>query len=81
MIIALIYPIGFLLTLTFFKYFGERLGFNYDEWSENSWYDDWESNADAYLAFSTLWFVVMPMMTVVGIVVLLRKLSKWYLKL
>jgi len=81
MIIALIYPLGFLLTLAFFKHFGERLGFNYDEWSENSWYDDWESNADAYLAFATLWFVVMPIITAVGIVVLLRKFSKWYLKL
>ena len=49
--LMLIYPIGFLITLTFFKYFGKRIGFDYDP-PHDEYYDDWNSNSDAYFCFS-----------------------------
>jgi len=81
MIIALIYPIGFLLTLTFFKYFGKRIGFDYDEWNKDGYYDDWENNEQAYFGFATMWFMIVPMLIIVGLFKGLYIISKWYLKL
>ena len=81
MIIALIYPIGFLLTLTFFKYFGKRIGFDYDEWNKDGYYDDWENNEQAYFGFATMWFMIVPILIAVGLFKGLYAISKWYLKL
>ena len=81
MILILIYPLGFLITLTFFKYFGKRIGFDYDEWNKDGWYDDWESNEQAYFGFATMWFMVVPVLIVVGMYKGLYAISKWYLKL
>ena len=82
MIIALIYLIGFLLALTFLKYFGKRLGIDYDN-EEKTYanYDDWDNNEQAYFGFSIFWFALVPVGIVVGIFVLLQKFSKWYLSL
>ena len=81
-ILMLIYPVGFLLTLTFFKYFGKRIGFDYDRNANDiDWYDDWENNEEAYIGFSTMWFMVMPVLLIVGIFKILVKFSTWYLKL
>jgi uncharacterized membrane protein YkvI len=74
----IIYLIGFFLTLTFLKYYGVKIGFDYDK-QENSW-DDWDSNAQAYTAFSIMWFAVVPMWTVAAIMVGTYKFCKWYLK-
>ena len=81
MIIALIYPLGFLLTLTFFKYFGKRIGFDYDDYDKSAWYDDWESNEEAYFGLSTMWFMIVPVLIAVGLFKGLYIISKWYLKL
>ena len=82
MIIALIYPVGFLLTLTFLKYFGKRIGFDYSNQDDSGgWYDDWESNEQAYFAFATMWFMIVPVLIVVGLFKGLYMISKWYLKL
>jgi uncharacterized paraquat-inducible protein A len=78
-LIMLIYPIGFLLTLTFFKYFGVKIGLDYDEWSKNEWYDDYESNAEAYLVFSVAWPITMTLLIVIGTWALLRVLVDLYL--
>jgi len=78
-LIMIIYPIGFLLTLTFFKYFGVKIGFDYDEWSKNEWYDDYESNAEAYLVFSVAWPLTMTLLIVIGTWALLRVLVDLYL--
>lgn len=82
MIIALIYLIGFLLALTFLKYFGKRLGIDYDN-EEKTYanFDDWDNNEQAYFGFSIFWFALVPIGIVVGIFVLLQKFSKWYLNL
>ena len=84
MILMVIYPIGFLLTLTFFKFFGEKVGMGgydrfgtYDEYN----YDDWESNDEAFFGFSLAWFMVMPVLILVGLFKLLFLFSKWYLNL
>jgi ABC-type dipeptide/oligopeptide/nickel transport system permease subunit len=79
MIYILIYIIGFILTLTFLKLFGKKIGIDYDPPHEPD-YDDWENNAQAYLAFSITWIVTVPMFTVVVIVKLLYKFSQWFLK-
>lgn len=79
---VLLYFIGFFLTLTFFKFFGERIGMNYDqphpEWSD---WDDWDNNAQAYIAFSLAWFIVIPVLVIVGLFKLFVLFSKWYLEL
>ena len=79
-ILMIIYPIGFLLTLTFFKHFGKRIGFDYDrQHDEETWYDDWDSNAQAYLTFSLGWFVVMPILIIVAIWAVLNVFAEWYI--
>jgi hypothetical protein len=79
-LIMIIYPIGFLLTLTFFKYFGKRIGFDYDKYaSEGGWYDDWESNAQAFTAFSVCWPITMTMLLVIGTFKMIFKFGKWYI--
>jgi hypothetical protein len=79
MIYILIYIIGFILTLTFLKLFGKKIGIDYDPPHEPD-YDDWENNAQAYLSFSITWIITAPMFTVVVIVKLLYKFSQWFLK-
>jgi ABC-type dipeptide/oligopeptide/nickel transport system permease subunit len=79
MIYILIYIIGFILTLTFLKLFGKKMEIDYDPPHEPD-YDDWENNAQAYLAFSITWIATVPMFTVVVIVKLLYKFSQWFLK-
>jgi hypothetical protein len=79
MIYILIYIIGFILTLTFLKLYGKKMEIDYDSPHEPD-YDDWENNAQAYLAFSITWIVTVPMFTVVVIVKLLYKFSQWFLK-
>ena len=79
MIYIIIYIIGFILTLTFLKLYGKKIGIDYDPPHEPD-YDDWENNAQAYLAFSITWIATVPMFTVVVIVKLLYKFSQWFLK-
>jgi hypothetical protein len=81
MITALIiYAIGFLLTLTFFKYFGVKLGFDYERWAnETNWYDDWESNHQAFTAFSLFWPIMIPMLLIMGIFKMIFKFGKWFI--
>jgi len=80
--IITIYIIGFFLTLTFFKYFGVKIGFDYDKYaSEGGWYDDWESNEQAFTAFSLFWPVIIPMMLIIGIFKMIFIFGKWYIKL
>jgi hypothetical protein len=78
--LMLIYPIGFLLTLTFYKYFGKKIGFDYDPPHEDC-YDDWDSNSSAYLAFSIGWPIIVPLLLIAGFFKLMHRLTEWYLKL
>ena len=79
MIHVLIYIIGFILTMTFLKLFGKKMGFNYDP-PHYSDYNDYSDNAQAYLLFSLTWFVTAPMFLIAGTFQLLYKFSQWFLK-
>ena len=78
MIYILIYIIGFILTLTFLKVFGERMGIDYDSVDNN--YDDWQNNAQAYLSFSITWVITAPMFIIVILIKSLYKFTQWFLK-
>jgi hypothetical protein len=80
MIFLIIYIVGFILTLIFFKLFGKKIGFDYDP-PHSDGYDDWESNAHAYLSFSLGWFIVMPALLITAIFVPLYMFTKWFLRL
>jgi hypothetical protein len=78
--IVTIYIIGFFITLTFFKYFGVKIGFDYTRNANDiDWYDDWSSNEQAFTAFSIFWPVIIPMLLVVGSFKLVFSFCKWYL--
>ena len=79
MIFFLFYIIGFILTLTFLKLFGKKMGIDYDPPHEPD-YDDYKNNAEAYLFFSLSWFVTAPIFLVVVIAQLLYKFAQWFLK-
>ena len=79
MIFFLFYIIGFILTLTFLKLFGKKMGIDYDPPHEPD-YDDYDNNAQAYLTFSLTWFVTAPMFIIVATIQLLYKFAQWFLK-
>ena len=75
-----IYIIGFLLTLTFFKYFGVKIGFDYTRNANDiDWYDDWESNEQAFTAFSIFWPIIIPMLLILGSWKTIFTFGKWFL--
>ena len=79
-LIMIIYPIGFLLTLTFFKYFGVKIGFDYTRNANDiDWYDDWESNEQAFTAFSLFWPIIIPMLLILGSWKTIFTFGKWFL--
>lgn len=73
----IIYIIGFLLTLTFFKLFGVKIGFDY---TNNTSYDDWHSNEQAFTAFSLFWPIIIPMLLIIGSFKMVFKFGEWYIK-
>jgi hypothetical protein len=80
--IITIYIIGFFLTLTFFKYFGVKIGFDYTRNANDiyhDWYDDWENNEQAFTTFSIFWPVIIPMLLLMGIWKIVFKFGKWFL--
>ena len=79
MIYILIYIIGFILTLTFLRLFGKKIGIDYDPPHEPD-YDDWQNNAQAYLFFSITWIVTAPMFLFVVLIKSLYKFTQWFLK-
>ena len=79
MIFILFYIIGFILTLTFLKLFGKKMGFDYDPPHEND-YDDYDNNAQAYLTFSIVWIITVPMFIVFATIQLLYKFTQWFMK-
>ena len=54
-IILIVYGIGFILSLIFLSYFGKKIGWGHYDPPHDDYYDDYDSNADAYFAFSTMW--------------------------
>ena len=79
MIYILFYITGFMFSLTFFKLYGKKIGFDYDL-PHDDYHDDWDSNAQAYTWFSFFWFVIIPILTVIGVYKLISMFTHWYLK-
>jgi hypothetical protein len=79
MIYGLIYVVGFILTLTFLKLFGKKMGIDYDP-PHSPDYDDWDNNAQAYLFFSLVWIVTVPMFLIVIFFKSLYRFTQWFLK-
>ena len=79
MIFIIIYIFGFILTLTFLKLFGKKMGIDYDPPHEPD-YDDYKNNTEAYLFFSLSWFVTAPMFIIVIFFNSLYKFVQWFLK-
>ena len=63
----LIYVIGFSLTLAFLKVFGKKIGIDYSRDDDDSYYEDWGSNAEAYTVFSLLWVILVPIGIIIGL--------------
>jgi hypothetical protein len=71
-----IYVVGFLATLVFLIFFGKKIGIDYDP-PHPPYYDDYDSNGSAYLAFSLGWFIIVPAMLLInGILLLIKFIDK-----
>ena len=68
------YIIGFLITLTFLKFFGKALGLTAEHYN-------WDDDVDGYTMLSCIWFITIIVFTIRGIVKLVQKFTKWYLNL
>lgn len=72
-----VYLIGFILTMTFLKLFGKKILMDYDD---AGLYDDYHSNAEAYTAFSSAWFIITPIGIIIGFMSLIGRFGEWYMK-
>ena len=52
---VIFYIIGIVLTFAFFALFGKRIGIDYDAPKTYVTFDDWGSNAEAFVAFAIFW--------------------------
>lgn len=75
MLFFIIYIVCFLVTIISLHKWGKRMGFNYDQPHPSN--DDWDSNTQAYLVFSLVWFTFWPMVAATGIWRGLMMLSKY----
>jgi uncharacterized membrane protein YkvI len=77
--LIIIYILGFILTLVFFKLFGKKIDFDYSGKKDTD-YDDWESNAQAYTAFSIGWIIIIPVLLICGLWKTLLFIVKKFIK-
>jgi hypothetical protein len=73
-----IYILGIILSIFFLKKFGKRIGFDYTP-NKDSYWDDWQSNTEAYLAFSIVWPLFFAVLAFWGTWSLLFKFTDWVL--
>lgn len=62
----MIYIVGFILSILFWVKFHKRLGIDFDVPKTYVNYDDWDSNGSAFLFFSLMWPIVLPMGLLIG---------------
>lgn len=72
--IAGAYIIGFLITLTFLKFFGKALNLTAEHY-------EWGDDVDGYTVLSCIWFITIFIFIIRSIVKLVQKFTKWYLNL
>lgn len=76
-----IYLGGFLASLLFLTAFGKsKLNINYDD-DEDKWPDDWDTNAEAFVAWSIAWPVGFILLTIVGLWMGLTKTAQFLINL
>lgn len=81
MVIAfLLYIVGFVLSLWVMHNFKDELDINHYDPPHEPYYDDYESNATAYLSFSFMWPLYWLMMLVIFLWKLLVRLSESFQK-
>ena len=78
---VIVYVIGVVLTLLFLNKYGKQMELGDYDPPHDGWYDDYESNAQAWLSFSIVW----PMFWIIGILFgiysLLLQFSKYLYKI
>ncbi len=79
--VLIIYIAGFILSLFFLSAFGKKkLNIDYDN-VEDKWPDDWDSNAEAYVAWSIFWPVTSLLLCIAGVWVGLTKTAQFLINL
>ena len=81
MIYAAIYILGYFISIFVLKRYAVYMAIpDYDVSSESDWTsDDYDSNAKAYTAFSTIWPIFYTVYGIYGMHILFVKLTKWIL--
>jgi hypothetical protein len=75
--IILIYAAGFLLSLLILSAFGKsKMNIDFDN-DHDKWPDDWETNAEAYVAWSLAWPLGFILLSLVGVWAGLTKLTQF----
>ena len=81
LIIGIIYIVGFFVSLIFLSKFGEQIGWGgYDEPQDYSNYDDYSSNASAFLAFSMVWPLFYFMGIIIGVYTIMVKFTEFLIE-
>ena len=70
-----IYAAGFVVTFILLAIFGRKFGIDYDGPKDYSNYDDYNSNAEAYVAWSVAWPMLAFFGTFIGTYMLLTLLA------
>ena len=62
---CLVYVIGCVVTLGYLILFGKKVHeIDYDSPDLYRWSDDFSSNAEAYIAWSLVWFILLPVVAI-----------------
>jgi len=80
MIIVIIYVVGFFLTLTFFKFFGKKLGLDRFDYKTRFDYD-YDNTAQMYAFYAAIWPAMWIMGLIFGTATLVYKFVQWFLNL
>lgn len=75
-IFILVYAVGFVISLFLMHKYKEQLEIDhYDPPHPDGYYDDWNSNAEAYVGFSAMWPIWWALCGIAGFYKLLQTLS------
>ena len=76
----IIYVVGFVVNLLFWIKFGKKLGFDYSGPKTYANCDDWNSNAEAFTAWSLFWPITSTIFLICGFLLLLTKMTEFLIK-
>jgi len=80
-IILLIYVLGFFLSILTLKKYAKTMGMDCYDPPHGSYYDDYSSNAQAYMSFSLAWPIFWAFWVIFGFFSLLKNLVQKILDL